>query len=246
MKPVTAILNNGNNFTTVYGLWQWDYGKVLRIQGAKLPTVVEVHFSLQEKGGDSITRVGTTKDGATDVVVPDSLLENNGTNRDYCIYAFIYLTDETSGQTVRKITLNVNTRPKPEAFEKPEDAEMFRKAIVEVNKSAEEAKANAILAESWSVGGTGTRENEDNDNAKYYANEAKDRLHEVGGQVKEAKKNIDAYTEEKKAELKGDTGNVFFAAFKVVNGRLLMYSDPKIDKVRFVRVGSRLHYRLAF
>ena len=50
----------------------------------------------------------------------------------------------------------------------------------------------------------------------------------------------------KEAELKGDTGDVYFAAFKVVNGRLMMYSDPEIDKVRFVRIGSRLFYRLAF
>ena len=62
----------------------------------------------------------------------------------------------------------------------------------------------------------------------------------------DAKKSIDKYVTEKEAELKGETGNVYFAAFKVVNGRLMMYSDPEIDKVRFMRVGSRLLYRLNF
>ena len=51
---------------------------------------------------------------------------------------------------------------------------------------------------------------------------------------------------EKESQLKGETGNVYFAAFKVVNGRLIMYSDPEIDKVRFVRIGSRLMYRMNF
>lgn len=41
-------------------------------------------------------------------------------------------------------------------------------------------------------------------------------------------------------------GNVNFAAFKVVNGRLKMYSKPEVDKVLFKRVGSRLKYRLNF
>lgn len=49
---------------------------------------------------------------------------------------------------------------------------------------------------------------------------------------------------EKHESLKGDTGNVFFAAFKVAKSRLKMYSDPTIDKVNFKRIGSRLKYRL--
>ena len=41
-------------------------------------------------------------------------------------------------------------------------------------------------------------------------------------------------------------GTVHFASFKIVNGRLKMYSEPEIDKVKFIRVGSRLKYRLHF
>ena len=64
--------------------------------------------------------------------------------------------------------------------------------------------------------------------------------------MEDAKKEIDEYVSKKEHELKGETGNVYFAAFKVVNGRLKMYSDAELDKVRFVRAGSRLLYRLAF
>lgn len=71
------IVKLDSTYAEVYsGIWQWNYGQILRIQGGNLPKVVEVHFSLQDKGGDSITRIGTTIDGATDVPIPDSFLEN--------------------------------------------------------------------------------------------------------------------------------------------------------------------------
>lgn len=245
-KVITAKFQPNYNYATAYGLWQYDYGQILRIEGLQLPTAVEIHFSLQKKGGEAVRRIGTTQDGVTDVVIPDSMLENGDTAENYEIYVFVYLADETSGQTVHKITLPVIARPKPEAFSKPEDAELFRAAIAAVNASADRAEDAGVMAQSWAVGGTGTRAGEDADNAKYYAGKAEDALREISGEVKDAKKQIDRYIVGKEAELKGDTGNVYFAAFKVVNGRLIMYSDPTVDKVRFMRVGSRLKYQLAF
>ena len=68
---------------------------------------------------------------------------------------------------------------------------------------------------------------------------------EIPGQVEEGKRNIDDYVAGKELELKGDTGNVYFSSFRVVNGRLKMYSDPSVTKIVFRRVGSRLKYRVA-
>lgn len=138
-----VIANVLNTYTTAAGLWQYDYGQILRLQGIKLPTAVEIHFSLQEKGGESVTRIGTTKDGVTDVVIPDSMLENDATTMDYKIYAFIYLADQEIGQTEYKISMPVKSRPKPEGFSRPEDTELFREAINEVNKSATSAQESA-------------------------------------------------------------------------------------------------------
>lgn len=128
------------NYKRVTGLWQWDYGQVLRIQGLNLPKAVEIHFSLQESSGEAKKRVGFTKDGVTDVVIPESMLENEEVIDSYNIYAFIYLTDDTSGQTEYKICMPVKARPKPEAFDKPEDEEIFREAIKAVNDAAERAE----------------------------------------------------------------------------------------------------------
>lgn len=237
------IVNIDSTCVRCGGIWQYDYGQILRIQNLKLPPAVEIHFSLKERGGQSITRVGTTKDGVTDVVIPDSMLENGDITTDYKIYAFIYLTDSESGQTEYKISMSVKSRPRPEQFEKQEDGELFRKAISEVNKSADSALQSKKEAEAWAHGHAEYADR-DQDNAKYYAKQAKDEAEKIQGKVTEGKEEIDRYIKEKQNDLKGDTGDVNFAAFKVVAGRLKMYSDPNVDKVRFYRVGSRLKYRL--
>ena len=231
---------NGNKY-----IWQYDYGQTLRIQGLNLPSAVEIHFSLQETGGTSVNRVGVTKDGVTDVIIPDSMLENDGADRTYDMFAFIYLTDATSGQTEYKIKLQVKSRPKPEVFGGEENPNIFHEAVQAVRKSADKAAESEKQAEGWAHGREDLPERAQ-DNAKYYAGQAADTAAKIPGRVEEAKEEIDRYVQGKEEQLKGDTGNVYFAAFKVVNGRLKMYSDPEIDKVRFIRIGSRLFYRLNF
>ena len=242
---ITAIFNPDSAMANACGLWQWDYGQILRIQGLHLPSAVEVHFSLQETGGTSVSRVGITKDGVTDVVIPDSMLQNDGAASDYDIFAFVYLTDDTSGQTEYKIKLRVKSRPEPEAPSGGEEPDIFHEAVQKVKESADKAAESEKQAEGWAHGREDLPERAQ-DNAKYYAGEAADTAAKIPGRVEEAKEEIDRYVRGKEEQLKGETGNVYFAAFKVVNGRLKMYSDPEIDKVRFIRIGSRFFYRLNF
>lgn len=150
---ITAVFTDNDDYARTYGLWQWDYGQQLRIEGLHLPTAVEIHFALQETGGEAITRVGTTKDGVTTVTIPDSMLEGNRAtwtaDKAYNIYAWVYLSDKSSGETIKRITMQVKSRPKPEAFEAPGDGEIFHEAIEAVNdaaKRAEEAGDKAIAA----------------------------------------------------------------------------------------------------
>lgn len=150
---ITAVFTDNDDYARAYGLWQWDYGQELRIQGLHLPTAVEIHFALQETGGEAITRVGTTKDGVTTVTIPDSMLEGNSTvwtaDKAYNIYAWVYLSDKSSGETIKRITMHVKARSKPEAFDAPGDGEIFHEAIEAVNeavKRAEDAGDKAIAA----------------------------------------------------------------------------------------------------
>lgn len=129
-------------------LWQYDYGETLRIQGGNLQKAQEVHFSLSRTGGDSVTRIGVTKDDATDVVIPDSMLENNDSEIDYLIYVFLYNRDSTSGETTKRFVLNVRSRPKPE-HTGGTDGNAFGEVVEEVRKSAERAEAAETKAKEY-------------------------------------------------------------------------------------------------
>ncbi len=160
---IIAKFDPGSDYKRVSGLTQWDYGQKLRIQGLDLPAAVEIHFSLTDVGGESITRVGTTADGVTDVIIPDSMLENEGEmGKQYSVFAYLYLSDSKSGETIKKIEMIVSTRPKPEAWDKPEDQELFHEAIEAVNNAADRAEAaegNAVQsAESARSDATKTAE----------------------------------------------------------------------------------------
>ena len=186
---VTAVFTDNDDYARTYGLWQWDYGQQLRIEGLHLPTAVEIHFALQETGGEAITRVGTTKDGVTTVTIPDSMLEGNGTawtaEKTYNIYAWVYLSDKLSGETIKRITMQVKSRPKPEAFEAPGDGEIFHEAIEAVNdaaKRAEEAGDKAVSAA---------------DEAKAAATQTAEHLQVVQGLAEQVETNADTVAQDK-------------------------------------------------
>lgn len=154
-------------------VWQYDYGQILRIQGLNLPPAVEIHFALQKTGGTSKTRIGITKDGVTDVPIPDSMLENEDETKDYDIYAFVYLTDETSGQTEYRITMCVKARPKPEIPGGGDNPDIFHEAVEAVRESMEAAAESEKQAEGWAHGREDLPERAQ-DNAKYYSDQARE------------------------------------------------------------------------
>lgn len=188
---VTAVFTDNDDCARTYGLWQWDYGQELRIQGLHLPAAVEIHFALTETGGEAITRVGTTKDGITTVTIPDSMLEGSSATwtaeKTYNIYAWIYLSDQKSGETIKRITMQVKSRPKPEAFEAPGDGEIFHQAIEAVNdaaKRAEEAGDKAIAAA---------------DEAEKAATQTAEHLEAVQGFAEQVEINADTVAQDKQA-----------------------------------------------
>lgn len=188
---ITAVFTDNDDYAHAYGLWQWDYGQQLRIEGLHLPTAVEIHFALQETGGEAIPRVGTTKDGVTTVTIPDSMLEGNRAtwtaDKAYNIYAWVYLSDKSSGETIKRITMQVKSRPKPEAFEAPGDGEIFREAIEAVNdaaKRAEEAGDKAVSAA---------------DEAKAAATQTAEHLQVVQGLAEQVETNADTVAQDKQA-----------------------------------------------
>ena len=127
----------------------------------------------------------------------------------------------------------------------PEPSEtLYEQLMTAFDEAKQTVIDSAKESESWAHGHADYPDRHA-DNAAYYASEAKNAAKEVPGRVKEGKRQIDDYVREKESQLKGETGNVYFAGFAVVKGRLKMYSDPTVDRVRFRREGSRLKYRLA-
>lgn len=191
-----------SRYASTLGVWQYDYGQVLRITGPELPPAVEVQFSLDEKSGETLSRVGTTVDGVTEVKIPDELLAHSATS-NYRIYAYIYLTDETSGNTKYEITIPVRARSKPTSpTEDPEtDPDLFRETVVAVNASAERAENAASSATESAASAEetlieikrvtdGISENIEN------ANTMKSELSDTINSAEEKKKELESSTEE--------------------------------------------------
>ena len=146
-----ARFKEGSRTAEVKDIWQWDYGQILRIQGLSLPTAVEIHFSLDEHGGEAARRIGVAKDGVTDVVIPDSMVENESAYGDsYYFFAYIYLTDETSGNTEYKIRAKVSTRSKPEGYLSGGN-DTFAAILKTVNEIADDKVTRPLIAKVGQV-----------------------------------------------------------------------------------------------
>lgn len=198
-KIVTVVLKK-DDISYADEAYQWNYGQILRIQGGNLPKVVEVHFSLEETSGTSVTRIGTTVDGVTEVPIPDSHLENNNCSKDYTIYAYIYLEDGTAGRTEYEIAIPVKARTKPEVPGTPEEPELFRETVKAVNDAADRAeqaeqnaKASEVEASKYA-----TSASESADTAKKTKEDA---LKEVGEKKQEAIKAIQEQEETSAGEI---------------------------------------------
>lgn len=176
----------------VKGVWQWNYGQILRIDGLNLPEAVEVHFSLDETGGEAKRRIGVTKEGVTDVRIPDFIVEaDRSTN--YTAYAFIYVSEREYGNTVKKIVLEITSRPRPEAFIKPCEKELFDDAIEATRESLAGSREAAELSEAWAHGRDDYPDRVE-DNAKYYADQAKELRLQMGedkSSVEEMKRSVE-------------------------------------------------------
>lgn len=193
---ITVNITGENTYADKH-LDQYDYGQILRMYG-DLPSPVEVQFSLKKTGGEAPRRLGTEVDGAIEVEIPDEMLRNNDTTQNYQIYVFLYVRDETSGETTHRIVIPVKSRPKPGNYLPPEPKDYGEQLIASVMAEREKAETARLESEAWAHGHENYPEN-DKDNARYYAEQAKEVL-------KDAEKNIDEYVESKKESLKGEQG----------------------------------------
>ncbi len=102
------------NMAQAEGLYQWDYGQYLMVDGMDIPDDTEVQFYQALRSS-----TGKIKDGK--VHIPDMMLQNAAE-----ITAYVYVCQPDSGETVLKIRLPVKARPKPEDYVLPDYTEYTR------------------------------------------------------------------------------------------------------------------------
>lgn len=123
---------NGETYTKVYGLWQWDTGRRLKIIGIPITEdIVEVHFAI-DGSKEADRSLGKAEDGAIIADIPNVLLQA-GKN----LIAYIYITTETEGFTVCKAYIYVKPRAKPNDYTAPEDTELLRQLWEEIKKKGD-------------------------------------------------------------------------------------------------------------
>ena len=123
--------------------------------------------TITEPGGGTHPAVVVDENTAT-VEIAEQAVSTPG-NNVLCV-----LVTDAQGYQIASWPFLLNVQGVP-GFDAPE-ATVYYNALTEqvaqVLASAQAAAASATLAESWAVGGTGTREGEDTNNAEYWASEA--------------------------------------------------------------------------
>ena len=137
-KIVRAVFGSSMTARTE-AVWQYDYGRVLVMEGLELPESYEVFFGVAFKG-EAVKMIGN----AEGVDIPDELLELGKT-----IYAWLFLhTGESDGETVAMATIPVNLRPKGSDVEPtPVQQDVITQTIAALNAGVERAEEAAETAE---------------------------------------------------------------------------------------------------
>lgn len=112
---IKATFPTGVTELTIHGLHQWDYGQTLEIQADDLPANVEVHFACVGMT-EAIVRKCTIVKGSAQASIPNICLEQ-GTP----LKAWVCECGESSGETIKTITMPVTQRAKPRTYTPPEE-----------------------------------------------------------------------------------------------------------------------------
>ena len=121
--------------TTTEGLWQYDRGIHMRILGISSENVIEVDFAADDDA-EAAPMVAVEDDGGILVKIPDTMLQ-----QPYDVNAYIYVTTEEYGRTLKRATIPIMQRQKANPSAVGGDAENpLQDAIDKTYQYAQEAK----------------------------------------------------------------------------------------------------------
>lgn len=137
---IQALFLPGQTELTVNGLTQWDYGRKLEIHSADLPALIEVHFACAGMT-EAVVRSCAVVNGVAEAAIPDLCLEQTTP-----IVAWIYEVGESTGATVKTITLPIIARARPQAGETIPTpvSDKYTELIAAVNEQVTSLKKGSV------------------------------------------------------------------------------------------------------
>lgn len=180
--PLVLYASQGDSLSRFFSVTVTDNGAAYTPPDGAIYTVRFGAPGMPAGWYDTITEVGggshaaVTVDGNTITVeLAEQAVSVPGTN------AVVLIVSDATGYTLASWAFVLQVAAVP-GYDAPE-ATVYYNALTEqvaqvlasaqaAAASVSESAANATLAESWAVGGTGTRPGEDTDNAEYWAQQA--------------------------------------------------------------------------
>ena len=130
----------GGKYTVTSPLTKSDYGIMLVIENAELPTSYQVDFSNNEHSGTSLTRIG----GEDGVEIPKQFID---TGKD--VFAWLYWVGEDYGKTVYKFRIPNKARPDRTNEEPtPTQQSVIDQAISALNSAVAQTAQDVIDADA--------------------------------------------------------------------------------------------------
>ena len=227
-NKITVYFEKGMNLASVYGLYQWDYGQVLEIKGVEVNGNVWVQFAMDQLGGNAVPVVAEVKEDSIIAEIPSFVFEKE-TTRNYNAYAFVYVSNETSGETIKVIKLNIKARPKPEDYVYTEEEKRRYDSLEERVKDLEEK------------GTGGSSINVDSELSETSENPVQNKV--VAKKVYELSKEIVHYITPEMFGAKGDGITDDTVALKSMITALQIENKPVYIPQKTYRISEKLHFQ---
>lgn len=235
--------------TEVKPRYKYDYGQVLRFVDLDLPEAYEVHLSNTNDVGTAKRAIGDA-DGCE---IYDEYFENGD-----AIYAWLFLSDDESGRTVKKVIIPLREKPRPENSEPtPVQIDIVDIAIGKLNQAVSETEENVRITSEYAEDAETARDAAEA--ARDAANTSADNSAESARQAAQSASNAsqsastaleakddaveakeDAETAAERAEQAAATSGYLW--FYIENGKLYMDRTPN-TQVDFYMQDGKLYVR---
>lgn len=173
--PLVLYVSQGDSLSRFFAVTVTDNGAAYEPPAGAIYTVrfgapgkpAGWYDTIEEVGGSTHPAVVVDENTYT-VEIAEQALGTPGEN------ALVLIVSDATGYTLASwvFVLQVAAVPGYDAPEATVYYNALSEQVAQVLSGTTAAAASATLAESWAVGGTGTRPGEDTDNAQYYAQQA--------------------------------------------------------------------------